>query len=172
MEQITQAWSTSIADLKASYHGTHRQLELARARTKDPIELGLLSNMISDVSYAIEWMRTARTPRNRRGIERRSAYQNTIFLEPHIMENFAQPDPEDQANSFEITEDMRFALKEALHRLSSREQQCYTMAKADKMSYDEIAFRLKLAKSSVQKYVERADSKVRKELESNLFLRR
>lgn len=130
--------------------------------------------------YAIEWMHTARRPRNRRGIERRSAYQNTVFLEPHIMESYGQLDPELQEigeekrekNDFKITDDMRFGLKEALHRLSVRERQCYTMAKADKMTFDEIAEKLNLSKGSVQKYVERADSKVREELESNLFLRR
>ncbi|WP_235533223.1 hypothetical protein [Paenibacillus sp. Leaf72] len=51
-------------------------------------------------------------PGTRRGIERRSVYQNTVLLDPMIMQSFANPVNSRSGSS--LTEDEKKALEEVL----------------------------------------------------------
>lgn len=47
-----------------------------REAQKDAKEdIKILTDMISDIPYSLEWMKKARRPGNRRGIQRLAAYQ-------------------------------------------------------------------------------------------------
>jgi positive control factor len=48
----------------------------------------IIAGMISDLEFAIEWLETSRMPGNRRGIERRAAYQREKPFDPLLMQKF------------------------------------------------------------------------------------
>jgi positive control factor len=48
----------------------------------------VIAGMIFDLEFAIEWMETGRRPGNRRGIERRAAYQCEKIFVPLLMQKY------------------------------------------------------------------------------------
>lgn len=42
--------------------------------------------MASDLQYALEWLKTAKWPGNRRGVERRAAYQCMLPVDPQLLQ--------------------------------------------------------------------------------------
>ncbi|OMF35317.1 hypothetical protein BK133_10895 [Paenibacillus sp. FSL H8-0548] len=130
-------------------------------------ELQDLREMISDANFVIEWLHTGRQPGTKRGIERRSVYQNTVLLDPMIMANFSN-----QYNSRSgstITEEERHKLEEVLGILSPQERECYVLAFGQCYSHAEIAKALAISKGAVDKYVQRAHEKVSKGWQGTLF---
>ena len=115
----------------------------------------IIGSMISDMQYAIDWMRRGSKPDFRRGIERRSVYQRTVLLDTDIFPSL-QIEPEE-----ELTNEEKKKLVDMLWKLSERERQCFVLNKAYGMSYGEIADEIKLSRSTVQQYVERARSKIK-----------
>ncbi|MEW9699808.1 hypothetical protein [Paenibacillus sp. SI8] len=64
MEDMT-LWLKSIRDLKLSYRGTYRALQRAREKAdqeKNKADSDTNTEMLSDVSFVIEWMHTGRRP--------------------------------------------------------------------------------------------------------------
>lgn len=51
-------------------------------------EIKTLGEMILDTEYRLEWLDTGRRPGNKRGIERRAAYQRESLLILFIMYNY------------------------------------------------------------------------------------
>lgn len=124
--------------------------------------------MISDLEFALEWMQTARRPGNRRGIERRAAYQREKVCNPLLMQRYFRGKDD---NIYEwdnykkenvIGEWERIQVEDALSVLTEREKEIYLMAKGYSLSYSKIANYLLIGRSSVQKMVERAEMKIAK----------
>jgi len=69
-----------------------------------------------------------------------------------------QPEPDEP---MQISEKRKRELARILLRLSERERQCFLLHAVEGLSYAEIAKELKLTRTAVQSYVERAKSKVR-----------
>ncbi|POD46272.1 hypothetical protein BKM15_25870 [Pseudomonas syringae pv. syringae] len=135
----------------------------------------LLSSMASDLQYALEWMRTGRRPGNRRGIERRAAYQRERPFDPLLMQRyFRSTDEEVYEWDDHLQEDSvsywdRLRIEDALSVLSDKEKEAYLMSKGNCLSFSQIAKYLKLSKSTVQDRVERAERKIAKQIISSLF---
>jgi positive control factor len=166
-QAINKTWLRSIVDLKRSYRGTHRMLKRARDSTADPGEREIIEGMISDVNYSIEWMHTGKRPGNRRGIERRAAYQREKLMDPLRMQAFVhQHNAGSPAN---LSESQRFQIEMALQLLSERERECYTMAHGDCIPHADIARMLKITKGSVSQLVNRAQKKISEEVKNSLF---
>lgn len=123
---------------------------------EDEEEKHVINGMISDMSYALEWMKRGRRPGNLRGIERRSVYQRTALVDMNL---FPSLDIEPERT---ITESEKKRLYEILVNLSDRERQCYLMHMSYGMSYSEIAEALNIARPTVQTFVERAQRKIKK----------
>lgn len=119
-------------------------------------EYDVVGGMISDMSYALQWMKTGRRPGNRRGIERQSVYQRTALLDPDL---FPSIDLEQRERV--LTEDEKRKIIDILWTLSTRERQCYLLHMSYGMSYAEIALELKISRRTVQQYVERAKEKIK-----------
>jgi RNA polymerase sigma factor (sigma-70 family) len=155
-----QDWLADIAELKKSYRSTHRMLVKAKEGTHPPEEQQLIAEMIADVNYAIEWMHTGKCPGNRRGIERRAAYQREKLVDPFQMQIYMQhhslsldkPDP--------VSEAQRSAIEHVLSGLSTRERECYELHHGMSYSLSEIADLLGVKKGTVQGYVQTAQKKV------------
>jgi RNA polymerase sigma factor (sigma-70 family) len=128
----------------------------------------VISGMVSDCEYVIEWLSTGKMPGNRRGIERRAAYQREKLMDPLRMQAYVQGNTAGSPSN--ISEGQRFRIEEALRRLSDRERECYVMAHGQCFSFSYIADLLKISKGSVENYVKRAQAKISQDLEDNLFL--
>ncbi len=70
-----------MQDLIKQYNTTLRQLREAQKDAKEE-DVKILTDMISDISYSLEWMKKARRPGNCRGVERLAAYQRERTCDP------------------------------------------------------------------------------------------
>lgn len=121
----------------------------------DAEEHKVVSEMISDMQYALEWMRKGRRPGNRRGIDRRAIYQRTTLMN---MDIFPEINLEQPKRS--LDDDEKLLIVEVLMDLSVRERQCYLLHMAQGKSYAQIAAEIGISRRTVQQYVERAKKKV------------
>ncbi len=147
---------------------TRRMRELEPIRTVEEMDLilqldrdrKLIVEMISDCSYVIEWLETGRRPGNRRGIERRAAYQREIPTDPARLPAVAYRDADPEESPEADSEIKHLRLMAALRGLTDRERECFSLAHGQGCSYSEIAGLLHLSKSSVGTYVVRAQRKI------------
>jgi positive control factor len=136
----------------------------------------IIAGMISDLEFAIEWMSTGRRPGNKRGIERRAAYQREKPFDPLLMQKFfrsSEPvykwDDEERKEENLITEWDRQRIEDALSVLTKREREVYLMSRGYCLTYSEIANYLCISSSSVQTLIERAEKKIQKRKNESLF---
>ncbi|UKS24322.1 sigma-70 family RNA polymerase sigma factor [Paenibacillus sp. HWE-109] len=163
-------WLDSISELRRTYRETYQRLLQAKGevnRTKNQVSKKIINDMISDVNFAIEWMDTARRPGNKRGIERRSAYQRSILVDPMRLQ--AISDRANEISSPQLSEAQRDQVEAAMELLSERERACYTMAYGEGFSRSYIAEMLGVTKDSVKVYLARAQKKFSIELQNGLF---
>jgi RNA polymerase sigma-70 factor (ECF subfamily) len=160
-------WLGSMQELKLSYRKTLRNLQRAQVTCGDEDRI-IIEGMISDVNLAIEWMHTGRRPGNKRGIERRAGYQKEKLMDPVLMQAFVSSSS--AGSPANLTDWQSYQIEDALSKLSERERECYVMAHGECFSFSEIAAMLKITKGAVESYVQRAQKKISKELETSLFL--
>jgi positive control factor len=166
-----------MQDLLKEYKETRRQLKRAYESRKEGekvldnqaiTERQLLSEMIGDVEYVIEWLETGRRPGNRRGIERRAANQRVRLMDPIRMQAFvARSTAGSPAN---LTEWERQQIEDALCVLSERERECYVLAHGECFTHSQIADMLGITKSSVDTHIKRAQQKISERVMNSLFL--
>ena len=155
---------TWVEKLIAEYREGKKALEEYRAKLNrsDPIEdseYDTVTGMISDIQYALEWMRRGRRPGNRRGVARQSVYQRTALLAPALFPSL-DVEPSDRV----LTDWEKRKIVDILWTLSERERQCFILHMSYGMSYAEIATELKISKRSVQEYISRAKEKIHKKI--------
>jgi RNA polymerase sigma factor (sigma-70 family) len=117
----------------------------------------IIGGMISDMQYALDWMKIGRRPGARRGIDRQSVYQRTVLLDTEIF-----PSLQVETSEGELTEEEKRRVTDVLRTLSFRERHCFILNVSYGLSYNEIADEMKLSKASVQQYVIRARKKIKK----------
>lgn len=157
---------TWVKERLREYNKGKRTLERYRAtlirddpkdQTQDELaEIDTVSGMISDMSFAIEWMRTGRRPRSRRGVEIRDAYSRAILMDMDLLPVMTA-EPKQEMN---FTDRQKRDMARILLRLSDRERQCFLLHAVQGLSFAEIGKEMKLSRTAVQSYVERAKSKV------------
>ncbi|MCG7385085.1 sigma factor-like helix-turn-helix DNA-binding protein [Paenibacillus sp. ACRRY] len=141
-----------------------------RAKTaENEADKKVISGMVSDCEYVIEWLSTGRRPGNKRGIERRAAYQREKLMDPLKMQAYVQRGNAGSPSNLSDWE--RFQIEDALTGLSDRERECYVMSHGECFSFNEIAQMLCISKGSVEEYINRAQTKVTANLKNSLFLR-
>lgn len=128
----------------------------------------IINEMVADCEWTIEWLDSGRRPGNKRGIERRAAYQREKLMDPVRMQAYvSQSSAGSPAN---LSDWQRFQIEDALSRLSDRERDCYVLVHGECFSLSEIAGMLGVSKGSVEVYVTRAQKKISDDLQSSLFL--
>lgn len=137
-------------------------------RRADADDKKVISGMVSDCEYVIEWLETGRRPGNKRGIERRAAYQREKLVDPLRMQAYVQNAKAGSPSN--LTDWQRFQIEDALSRLSERERECYVLAHGECFPFSDIADMLGISKGSVEEYIERAQRKISEDLQSSLFL--
>ncbi|MGD8188554.1 sigma factor-like helix-turn-helix DNA-binding protein [Brevibacillus ginsengisoli] len=131
-------------------------------------ERQIIGEMIGDCEYVIEWLKSGKRPGNKRGIERRAAYEKEKPMDPVKMQAFVSRST--AGSPANLTDDEMFRLEEALSCLTERERECYILTHGEGFSFEDTAKLLKITKGSVQTYVKRAQAKITEQLQTNLFL--
>jgi positive control factor len=162
MEELLKQYKETLKETK-------KLLEKASDEDKK-----IIRGMISDLEFAIEWMETGRRPGNRRGIERRAAYQREKPFDPLLMQKFFRSSEpvyewDDHKRESVITEWDRQRIEDALSLLTEREREVYLMSRGYCLTYSEIANYLCISSSSVQTMIERAEKKIKKRIRESLF---
>lgn len=161
-------WNDSVTDLIPGYRHTRRTLEAARTCSTDRAKKETIGGMISDVDYALEWLHTGRRPGARQGVEQPYRIRS---WDPAWIDAYHSPNGWSvQRESRDLTDDERFRIEEAMRDLSAREKQCFMMYHVDGMSEYDIAQELHLGRSTVQKFLERAEKKIEDAKMNSLFL--
>lgn len=135
----------------------------------------ILSSMVLDLEFAIEWMRTGRRPGNRRGIERQAAYQRERAFDPILMQRYFRSTDEavyewdEHVQQYTLGEWEKIQLEDALSGLTEREKEIYLMSRGYCLSYKEIAGYLAVSRSTVQTVIERAEKKIARQVKESIF---
>lgn len=168
--------------MKESYKATRRTWESKRTELKtmkdqriaDNVydgelddDITVIGGIISDLTYVIEWLEHGRRPGPSRGIERRSVYQNTVLVDPHVLQNYAKGYETRSATT--VTDEQRIAIESALSKLSPREREVFMLVKGQGFSSDYVAEMLGLAKGTVDELLQRAYKKLKGEIQIVLF---
>ncbi|WP_328802009.1 sigma-70 family RNA polymerase sigma factor [Paenibacillus sp. LX16] len=112
-------------------------------------EFNTVSGMLSDMRYALTWLRRGRRPGSRKGAERTDVYrQREIYI---------------KLSGTGLNESDKLSLVDALLTLSDRERTCFLLHMAQGLTLQEISVRLNLSKSTVRMYVDRAKTKISKD---------
>ncbi|OMD73343.1 RNA polymerase subunit sigma-24 [Paenibacillus odorifer] len=160
--KVTDLGPATALNYQLSLKGAERAYRKADADDKK-----VISGMVSDCEFAIEWLSTGRRPGNKRGIERRAGYEREILLDPIRMQAFAS---DSKAGSpANLSDEQRFQLEFALNQLSERERECYTLAHGQCIPHSEIAKMLGITYGSVSEYIQRAQRKISDTVENSLF---
>ena len=162
MHDLAQEYKQSLKTARKMYHNASEE------------DKKTIAGMISDLEFAIEWLETGRRPGNRRGVERRAAYQREKLFDPLLMQKyFRSTEPtyewDDHERESIITSWDRERIEDALSVLTDREREVYLMSRGYCLTYSEIANYLCISSSSVQTMIERAERKIKKRIKESLF---
>ncbi|QRG65265.1 sigma factor-like helix-turn-helix DNA-binding protein [Brevibacillus choshinensis] len=166
MQDLLKSYKETRRGLNAAYDV--RREEAAKGNEAAMTERQLISEMRGEVEWVIEWLETGRRPGNKRGIERRAAYQREKLMDPLRMQAFAERGK--AGSPVNLSEWQLEQIEDALCCLTERERDCYVMVHGQCFSLEQSADLLNLTKSSVQTYVNRAQVKISERVTSSLFL--
>lgn len=144
MEKLIKEYASGANQLNKLRRG------LEAGNPVDREEAKIVSDMVSDMRYAIEWMRHGRRPGNRRGADRKDIYRQRELLE--------------ELRPVQISDVERNKLVRVLLTLTERERTCFLLHMAQGLTQDQIASMLELSRSSVRKFIDRAKNKVQSEM--------
>ncbi|MBD7966254.1 sigma factor-like helix-turn-helix DNA-binding protein [Fictibacillus norfolkensis] len=162
-----------MEDLLENYKSALKYIEAIDDASEE--DKALLNGMASNLRYSIEWMNSGRRPGNKRGIERRAAYQREKPIDPLVMQKFfksSNNDPYtwiDQSPISVIAESDKERIMDALCVLTDKEREMYLMSRGHCLTYSQIAGYFVTTRSAVQNNVERAEKKISKRINSSLF---
>jgi positive control factor len=151
----------TIEDYKQTLKETKNLLECASDEDEE-----IIKGIISDLEYTIEWMSSGRRPGNKRGIERRAAYQRERPMDPLIIQRYFRSTNEgfyewdDHQTEDVITISDKNRINQALSVLTEKEKEIYLMSRGHSLTYSQIARYLCLSRSTVQSTIERAENKL------------
>ncbi|SFT01935.1 hypothetical protein [Marininema halotolerans] len=111
-----------------------------------------------------------RQPGNRRGIERRAAYQRERPIDPNHFQRYALRSAFYKEEVQEIGEWKQWRIEDALSGLTKLERDEYMMKVGQGFSMGTIVAYMGDSKSSVQVMMKRAEQKMMRQKETSLFL--
>ncbi|WP_232695485.1 sigma-70 family RNA polymerase sigma factor [Brevibacillus daliensis] len=159
-----------MQELLQQYKRTRKNLAKARDTYKETVteqlsekgnrksEYELLTEMMGSVEYVIAWLETGKCPGNKRGIERRSAYQREVLMDPILLQSHINRT--NAGSPANITDSQRSEIESALSTLSEREKDCYIMAHGQGISQYDIAELLGVSRGTVDTYIRRGQAKI------------
>lgn len=144
--------ATWIETLISQYAAETYVLEKYRSTLdmKDPEaaeEADTVSGMLSDMRYALTWLKRGRRPGSRRGAEVTDVYRQREMLI--------------KLAGQEMSSEEKLRVVDALLLLSDRERTCFLLYVAHGLTCQEISDKIGIASSTVYQYVARAKQKLR-----------
>lgn len=142
-----------------------------QAYKEQPIEeyaenRNLYSGMVNNLKEAIQWMENGRDPQAYRGADRIDAY----VMDHKLLEIMAANPVIEVSVERKLTDDERWMLEDALAGLTPNERKAFKLVRADRMTFEEVARKMRVQKGTIQKYVERAEKKIAYNKEHSFFL--
>ncbi|WP_017379751.1 sigma-70 family RNA polymerase sigma factor [Paenisporosarcina sp. TG-14] len=162
---MTTIWAD---DLIQEYDEGRKQLgqkrnQLNRNDPSTAQDLTMINSMISEMSFAIEWMSTGKQPGTYKGTDERLVYQKRSFESMDLIPDITnQLDIND--HQLRLSEKQKKVLVDVFASFSLRERQCYILHAAREMSMSDIAEEIGIKKRTVQQYIERARKKVQEKV--------
>ncbi|MFD2330654.1 sigma factor-like helix-turn-helix DNA-binding protein [Cohnella sp. GCM10020058] len=164
--------TTWVEERIKEYNEGRRMLEKYRASLLHPKhqtdrqreELTIIDGMISDMRYAVEWMRSGRRPGGRRGVDAKDAYKRSVLLNMDLF-----PSLDLNYDEIELTDEQKKAIVRVLLRMTERERECYLLHMAHGMSFAQIGAQLRLSRSTVQHNIMRAKAKIPEALQQQVI---
>lgn len=163
-----------MKDLMEQYTKTRETLEESKVGATEK-DISIINEMISDINYALEWMRTAKQPGKTRGIERRAAYEREKPCDPLLMQRYVRStvmpvyEWDTETKESIISEWDRIQLEDALSTLTDNEKEVYIMSRGNCFTQEKIATMMGVSRNTVKKALLRADNKIGKRLSESLF---
>lgn len=158
-----------LYEYKQTFRNTKKlRAELqANAKTpKDEEDTKQYDFMISDLRYTIEWIQYGRRPYAKRGYDKRDVY--SLLMENELLSAMGDPLP-DKTPEANISSVEAERIEDALSSLTKKEKDAYVLHHAEQLSYERIAKLMNVKKSTVQGHMERAEKKVKEQIEYSLF---
>ncbi|SFP10554.1 sigma factor-like helix-turn-helix DNA-binding protein [Salibacterium halotolerans] len=145
-----------MKDLLDEYKITRSDLKkaLITANEEDAFHF---KRMISDLTYAIDWMRLGYNPGNTRGIERRAAYEREVAVDPLHIQSYVSNTTTGHTGT---SEDDKQRIQEALEVLTDRERDAYLMVRGEALPREEVARLLNVSKGTVNNMITRCEQKI------------
>jgi positive control factor len=132
---------------------------------QDDDDIKVISGMISDLEYALEWLNSGRNPDARRGIDKNGVY----LTDPAILDVLPVA-PTYKTIAREISSFEQELIEDALCTLTEREKDVFLMIKVEGLTFEYSAELLGVKKSTVQSHLERAEKKIAQRKSESLFL--
>ena len=127
----------------------------------DETEARIKNEMISDMEYAITWMRSGQQPNAYSNAPRtKSAYDRRTLLKNHQFPSL------DIVPEVKLTEAKKVAVMNVIRVLTERQLTCFLLHTAHMRTMQEIADELGLKKGTVQDHIEKAKEKISKVAEN------
>lgn len=132
---------------------------------QDMVDKKVIAGMISDLEYAIEWIKSGRNPDVRRGIDKHGVYlTDPTVLDVLPVRNLYKTVGK-EINSFE-----KEIIDDALCTLTDREKEVFLMIKVEGLTFEYTAELMGIKKTTVQTHLERAENKIEQRKRESLFL--
>lgn len=147
-----------------NYRRSGNKTRALLSRTKDKAEREIIGGMISECDYVCEWLETGRRPGNRRGIERRAAYQRERPVDPIVLQTYTRQSGGAIGNIHAegISDEDRAKVENVLRQLTEKERDAYVMVIGQGLPFAEAARIRGVEKGSIQSLVESARRKISK----------
>ncbi|UBH16390.1 sigma factor-like helix-turn-helix DNA-binding protein [Macrococcus armenti] len=133
-------------------------------------EMAIYRSMLSDLEFAIEWIRSGHNPNDNRALDKRTVYLLDNKTIAEVIKSDASYIKVSTDEYDDYINDVNHAVSHALRKLSKRELEVFLMMKCEGMSSRDVAELLDVKYTTVESHMERAKRKIERELDSNLFL--
>lgn len=140
------------------------QLKANAQTEEDENDVSQYNLMISSLQYIIRWIDHGRQPNALRGADKKEA----ILMNNVKLSVLGEPLPSTTLPSnVDIRDQER--IEDALSALTKKERDAYVLHHAEQLSMKRISKLMNVEKSTVQGHIERAEKKIKKQIESSLF---
>jgi RNA polymerase sigma factor (sigma-70 family) len=137
-----------------NYKQTRRQLQSVYEHAPEE-DKRIVSSMISDCTYVVEWLKKGSRPPYRSQIGQPA---RESLWDPSWFQILANPAPQEPPKT--LSEYQKAQVREALYCLSEKEMQCFLFKEGRGFTLEQVAKELNIAKGTVQSYLERARVKL------------
>ena len=167
-DRLLEEYDRSLSDLRA----VKKEIvaEECEVTNISPLQdkKSILNSMENSMVFAMDWMEKGRNPDLQRGADKHAVYQRQFFESLDVIPDIAEQIYDINTKELHLTELEKKQLAKIFASWSRRERDCFIARTVEQMTYQQIADKLDVGRSTVQSYVERAKKKMEEALKSNI----